>query len=202
MDEWKQVIERMRRVGFNVVTLETAAEVKQYLLEHIDASKSVGVGGSVTVRDVDILPALREKGCVVCDPWTADNKDDGRDQAARADVYLSSANAVTREGALVFIDGTGNRVSAIAYGPREVFFIISRAKLVDGGIRNATARIKKTACPPNARRLGLQTPCATTGLCKEPECADGCMCRMTLQLDRVPRGREMTVIFVDEGLGY
>ena len=202
MEEWKQMIERMRKNGFAIVELETAADAKQYLLEQIDASKSVGVGGSVTVRDVDILPALREKGCVILDPWTAADKEQGRAQAAQADVYLSSANAVTREGALVFVDGTGNRVSAIAYGPHDVYFIISRAKLVEGGIHNAIARIKKIACPPNARRLNRQTPCAQTGLCRENECGEDCMCRMTLELDRVPAGRNMTVIFVDEGLGY
>ena len=198
----KQAIEEMRRKGFEVVEMETAADAKRYLTEQIGAGQSVGLGGSVTIRDLDVLPALKAKGCAVCDAWTAKTKREAWDAARMADVYLSSANAVTNTGSLVFIDGSCNRVGAIADGPATVLFVISQAKFVDGGIHTATARIKRVACPRNARRLGLHTPCAETGVCREPECGDDCMCRIVMTVDRVPHGRRMVVLVVEEALGY
>ncbi|MCE5343974.1 MAG: lactate utilization protein [Eubacteriales bacterium] len=197
-------VEGMRKHGFTVVPLETAAQAREYLVEHIPADCGVGVGGSVSVRDIDVLPALRQKGCKVYTSWGAKPEDVPaiRENSRKAEIYLSSANAVTRGGSLVFIDGNCNRVGAILDGPNTVYFVVSHSKWVDGGINTAIARIKQTACPQNARRLGLQTPCANTGLCKPDDCGEACMCRATVVLDRVPRGREMTVLFVEEALGY
>lgn len=197
-------IESMRKHGFAVIELETAVQAKEYLLGHIQAGSSVGVGGSVSVRDIDVLPALREKGCATYTSWGAKPEDVPiiRENSRKADIYLSSANAVTKNGSLVFIDGNCNRVGAILDGPEMVYFVISHSKWVDGGINTAIARIKQTACPQNARRLGLQTPCALTGFCKPDECGPQCMCNATVVLDRVPRGRRMTVLWVEEALGY
>lgn len=197
-------VEGMRKHGFQVIELETAVQVKEYLLQAIPAGSAVGVGGSVSVRETDILPALAEKGCKVYSTWGAPKEDVPmiRENSRKADVYLSSANAVTRNGSLVFIDGSCNRVGAVLDGPRTVYFVVSHSKWVDGGINTAVARIKQTACPQNARRLNLSTPCASTGLCKPDECGDDCMCRATVSLDRVPKGRAMTVLFVEEALGY
>lgn len=103
------------------------------------------MGGSVSVRDTGVLPALAQKGCKVYTSWGAKPEDVPmiRENSRRADVYLSSANAVTRTGKLVLVDGTGNRVGAICDGPEEVYFVISHSKVVDGGINTAVARIKR-----------------------------------------------------------
>jgi len=197
-------VDGMRKHGFTVVELETAAQAREYLLDHVPAGASVGVGGSVSVRDIDVLPALSRKGCRVYTSWGAKPEDVPmiRECSRKADVYLSSANAVTRNGSLVFIDGNCNRVGAILDGPGTVYFVVSHSKWVDGGINTAVARIKQTACPQNARRIGLKTPCAATGFCKPDECGEDCMCRAIVSLERVPRGRAMTVLFVEETLGY
>jgi len=205
MDQhFQAAVEGMRKHGFEVIELETAAQAKEYLLKQIPAGCAVGVGGSVSLRDIDVLPALTAAGCRVYTSWDAKKEDVPaiRENSRTADVYLSSANAVTRTGSLVFIDGIGNRVGAILDGPPTVYFVVSHSKWVDGGINTAIARIKQTACPQNARRLGLKTPCAVTGLCKVDQCGEECMCRATVVLDRVPRGRKMTVLFVEEALGY
>lgn len=197
-------VEAMRKHGFEVIPLETAAEAKAYLLAHIPAGSAVGVGGSVSVRDIDVMPALEANGCKVYSTWGAPKEAVPaiRENSRKADVYLSSANALTRNGGLVFIDGNCNRVGAILDGPRSIYFVVSVSKWVDGGINTAVARIKQLACPRNARRIGLQTPCAQTGLCKPDECGESCMCSATVSLDRVPRGRAMTVLLVEETLGY
>ncbi len=197
-------IDGMRKHGFEVVELESAAQAKDYLLSHIAPGSSVGVGGSVTVREIDVLPALEAQGHAVHQHWGIPKSEVTavQERARASDVYLTSANAVTKTGSLVFIDGTCNRVSAILFGPKYVFFVVSRSKYVDGGINTAIARIKQTACPQNARRIGLSTPCGTTGLCRPDECGDDCICSATVVLDRPPRGKQMTVLLVEEALGY
>ena len=198
----EQALKGMRDNGFTVVELKTAQEACDYLLNAIPAQASVGMGGSMSVRDCGVSPQLRKRGNAVHSGKGATPEESAasRRAARDADCYLCSANAVTRTGKLVLVDGMGNRTGAICDGPKQLFFIISHSKVVDGGINTAIARIKQTACPQNARRLGLDTPCAKTGVCS-PQCADS-MCRVTLVVERVPRGRSLTVLFVEESLGY
>lgn len=199
----EKVIRGMEAGGFEVVPLRTAKEACQYLLAHIPRDAVVGAGGSVSVRDTNVLEELRARGNKVLSATGAPPQEQRaiRRAAMEADVYLTSANAITKQGQLVLVDGLANRVGAVAYGPKTVFFVVSHSKVVDGGINTAIARIKKVACPQNARRLGLTTSCAATGLCGGSTCADS-MCRVTLVLDRVPREREMRVLLVEEALGY
>lgn len=199
----EKVVRGLEAGGFEVIPLRTGKEACQYLLSHIPQGAVVGAGGSVSVRDINVLEELAAKGCTVLTTAGAAPQEQARirEQSMKADVYLTSANAITKQGQLVLVDGMGNRVGAVAYGPKTVFFVVSHSKVVDGGINTAIARIKKIACPQNARRLGLKTGCALTGLCEGETCQDS-MCRLTLVLDRVPRQREMRVLLVEEPLGY
>ncbi len=202
--EREQMLEKMRRRGFEVIECPTGADALAVLTERVEANQSVGLGGSVSVREVGAPEALAAKGCRVVNPWSAPAGKSApvRDETLRTDVFLCSANAVTGDGRLVFIDGTCNRVGAIVYSPSHAYFIVGENKLVSGGLQQAVARIKREACPPNARRIGLDTPCAHTGKCDESACGEACMCCATVVLDRVPRGRKMTVLLVAEKLGY
>ena len=119
----------------------------------------------------------------------------------RAGVYICSANALTEDGLIVQIDGNGNRVAAMCYSPSTVYIIIGRNKLVCGGLAQAVRRIKQTACPQNARRLGLDTPCARTGHCGVSACANP-MCSITASFERAPGGKTTRVLLVDAVLGY
>lgn len=201
----RQAVDGMRKNGFEVVEVRTAADARQFLLARIAPGQDVGVGGSVSIQDIHVLPALEAMGCHVHSHWGVANREEqaGIQRKAReADCYLCSVNAVTRTGKLVLIDGRGNRVGAICDGPREIYLVISHNKVVDGGINTAIARIKQNACPQNCRRLGLQTACALTGKCGGEECRESSICNLTLVLDRVPMGRHITVILVEEALGY
>lgn len=204
MKEWVlQAAENLRQNDFEVVFVKTGEEARDYLNAHIESTKSVGTGGSVSVRDIGILPLLEEKDCTLHSHWFPKGEDPEiiMKRARGADVYLCSVNAVTKSGKLVMIDGRGNRVGAICDGPKEVYFVVSENKVVDGGIDAAIARIKKEAVPPNCRRLGLKTPCAETGKCGGKNCKDP-SCRLTVVVDAVPRLRKMTVIFTEEKLGF
>lgn len=199
----KKTLERMRKNGFEVVRLDTKEQALLYLLDAIPDGSTVGVSGTVSVREAGILPALRERGIELFSHWDVSAADvpQTHRRAHAADIYLTSANALTKHGELVLVDGTGNRVASVANGPKQVYFIVSRSKWVDGGYGKAIARIKKEACPQNARRLSLDTPCST-GDCDPESCGENTMCRMTLVLEKVPKGRSMTLVFVEEHLGY
>ena len=122
-------------------------------------------------------------------------------RAANADVYLASSNAVTEDGCLIIIDGTGNRVGAMIAGPKQVILVIGANKLVRGSIPQGLARVKAEACPQNARRLGKDSPCALTGKCDAARCEKS-MCNVTSIIERPLGGNKITIVLVDEALGY
>ena len=102
---------------------------------------------------------------------------------------------------MVQIDGTGNRVGAMCYGPGTVYVLIGRNKIVSGGYAQAVKRIKEIACPQNARRQHLHSPCAETGHCNPARCEES-MCRITVAFDHAPGGKRTQVVLINEDLGY
>lgn len=190
------------RKGFPVHHAATQAEAKAIVMGLIPAGAAVGFGGSVTIREMGLYEDLQAQGHPVHWHWRNDEPKPGVfANAANADVYLASTNALTADGCLVNIDGTGNRVGAMIAGPRQVILVVGENKLVDGGIPQAIARIKTVACPLNARRLGLDTPCAREDKCDSANCANS-MCKVTSIIERPVGGHPITIVLVDEALGY
>ena len=180
---------------------DTAEEAKAAALAII-GGRSVGIGGSATVRDMGLAEALQAKGNEVYWHWIVakEAKQAARDKALNADVYMCSANALTADGRLVNIDGTGNRAAGLIYGPHEVIVIVGKNKIVNG-LDEAMERIKRDACPGNARRLGLDTPCAKTGKCYDCRTAAR-MCNVTFILEAPTRPmKAFHVLIVKEDLG-
>ncbi len=169
----------------------------------IIGSRSVGIGGTRTITELGLYDTLLKNGnTVFCHTYAAlADKDAVRHAALTADVYLSSTNAITRDGILVNIDGTGNRVTGLTYGPRTVVVIVGRNKLV-ADVSAGIERTKRECCPKNAKRLGYETPCAVTGKCGN--CNSGSrMCNVTT-LHEYPL-RDQThfhVLIVDAELGW
>lgn len=189
--------------GFEVYTVATAPVAKELMLSLIPEGASVGIGGSVTIRDLGVVDELQKKGHDVFWHWLPyDDMAKLFDNAHHADVYLSSVNALTGNGDLVNIDRTGNRVAATIYGPKTVILAVGVNKLVDGGITTAIGRIKQYACPPNARRLNVDTPCARTGKCNAAECGDNSLCGVTTIMQRPPKGHRVIVVLINQAMGY
>ena len=190
------------RKGFTVHHSATLAEARELVLKLIPEEASVGFGGSVTVRDMGLYEELKQSGHAVHWHWMNDEpKPDVFAQAACSDVYLMSSNAITEDGCLMNIDGTGNRVGALIAGPKQVIVIAGVNKLVPGGIPQGVARIKSVACPLNARRLGLDTPCAALDKCDAANCTRS-MCNVTSIIERPLGGHKITIILMDEEAGY
>lgn len=190
------------RKCFTVHHAATQAEAKALVLGMIPEGASVGFGGSVTLREMGLYEELKKTGRTPHWHWMNDEpKPDVFALASSSNVYLTSSNAITADGCLVNIDGTGNRVGAMIAGPKEVIVVAGANKLVNGSIPQAIARIKTVACPQNARRLGLDTPCAREGKCDAANCQKS-MCNVTSIIERPVGGHKITIVLVDESMGY
>ena len=147
---------------------------------------------------------LKSRGNTVFDHWDSSKSPlenlDARRKQLTADYFLTSINAVTIDGELVNIDGAGNRVSAMIFGPNHVIAIVGYNKIAKN-IDEAIWRTKNIASARNSKRLGLNTPCAKTGFCmdcKQPVS----ICRITTIIDYKPMLTEFTIILTPLDLGY
>jgi len=202
-EKLSRVLAALKARGFDAQLFETAKEAADFVRSDIASGAGVAVGGSMTIKQMDLHTQLREDGHSVLWHWEVSPADRPAllQQAKNADVYLCSANALTEDGLMVQIDGTGNRVGAMCYGPKTVYVIIGRNKIVEGGYQQAVKRIKQIACPANARRYGLKTPCAADGKCDVSACTQS-MCHLFLALEGAPSGNKTKVLLVNEDLGY
>jgi hypothetical protein len=199
--DYEALVKALKSRRFLPEVFDTAQEAKAAALRII-GSKSVGIGGSATVRDLGLAETLQANGNEVYWHWLAakEAKQAARDKALAADVYMCSSNALTADGRLVNIDGTGNRAAGLIYGPHEVVVILGKNKIA-GSLDEAIERIKRDACPQNARRLGLDTPCAKTGQCHDCRTAER-MCNVTFILEAPTRPvNAFHVLLVKEDLG-
>ena len=189
MNDYTKTIAALRRRGYEATAVATKEEAAALVLKEAESAQSVGWGGSESVKALGVREALTVAGKEI------------RDHQTVMDLFLLSANALTEDGLIVNIDGTGNRVAASIYGPKRVIYVIGRNKLVAGGALEAIARAKRGACGPNCRRLGKKTPCAETKLCADCDSPDR-ICKVTAIFDRCPSRTSTRVILVDEPLGY
>jgi L-lactate utilization protein LutB len=197
---------KLKKNGFNALYVPSKEEALKTLLEMIPLGAKVGVGGSVTVRELGLIEALLKRGTPVADHWrsglTQAEKRDIRRSQLTCDVFISSTNAVTMDGKLVNVDGTGNRVASMIFGPRKVIIVAGANKIVKD-LDAALFRIRNVAAPMNARRLNHKSPCGTTGLCNEEECdSNERLCNIITILERRPSETETTVLLVGEKLGF
>ena len=169
-------------------------------LSLIPEGSSVTMGGAMSAHEIGLVDALKEGNYNFIDRDKATDKRAAMLAAYDADVFLSSANAMTDDGILVNIDGNANRVSAICQGPKKVIFIVGMNK-VCGDLDGAMKRARNVAAPINAQRFGLNTPCAKTGACmncKSPDtiCCQFLITRFSRHADRIH------VILVNDSLGF
>ena len=196
------VAEAMRRRGFDAYYVSTAEEARAKALELIPEGSTVSWGGSVTIDEIGLKQAVIDGGYKVInrdEGKTIEEKRELMKKALTCDVFLMSANAVSQDGQLVNIDGTGNRVAALCFGPKEVIVIAGMNK-VAGSLEEAYSRARKFAAPVNAQRFDFETPCSKTGMCAD--ClSPQCICSQLVVTRRTSGGR-IKVILVGEDLGF
>ena len=198
-----RLVKNLQSRHFDAYYCANKEEALAKALELIPEGVSVGWGGAQTAEDIGLLEAIR-KG-----PYQAIDRDTAKDMAERvaimkkallADVFIVGANALSLDGQMVSIDGNGNRVAAIVYGPDSVIVVAGMNKVV-ATLEDAVQRARTVAAPMNKQRFPLNTPCEVTGACADCK-SESCICnQLLITRNSKPAGR-IKVILVGEELGF
>ncbi len=191
--------------GFKTIIVSTFVEARKAVLQVIPKGSLVGLADSASVRQSGVLDDLRLEGSRIIDPWSKQSVEEPglrrklMRQTLGSDVFLTSCNAVTLDGKIVSIDGSGNRVANMIYGCERVVLLVGQNKIVPD-VEAALKRIKNVIAPYHAQQKHNKTPCAATGKCNECRSPDR-LCRITVILEFKPRQTDLTVVLVREDLG-
>ena len=198
-----RVAEALRRRHMGACYCPTAAEALKAILERIPREHTVSWGGSETLRQLGVQEALLQRGQTVIDrdlAKTPEERDEAMHRALLCDTFLMSSNAVSEGGELVNIDGNGNRVAALIYGPKQVIVAVGMNKVAQS-LEGAVRRARTIASPANTQRFDIKTPCKVTGMCADCQSPD-CICaQMVITRFCRPEGR-IQVVLIGETLGF
>ena len=180
----------------------------KYIKSVIPEKSIIGLGGSATIAEIGLMDELEKYDFTIlssfCPNLSKEEQFDIMRQSMNCDVFLSSTNAITLDGRLINIDGTGNRVAGMIFGPKKTIIVAGKNKIVDS-IDDGINRIKNIAAPMNIRRYfkpdRVLPPCTTTGKCMNcnPPLR---ICNVTSIIEGKPFGIELEVVLIGEDLGF
>jgi len=198
------IIKNLKKRQMEGFYCKTSKEAVTKACSFFQPGDTVSFGGSETLNECGMLSLLREKDDITLfDRATAASPDETEEifrKAFSVDCYFMSTNAITLEGELVNIDGRGNRVAALVFGPKYVIVMAGMNKVVPN-LTDAYNRVKNIASPPNCIRLNKKTPCAATGHCGDCYSPD-CICSQTVITRRSGLPDRIKIILIGEELGY
>lgn len=196
-----RTIEKLQKNRMEAYYVETAAEALEKIKELCPEGSLIASGGSATLAQIGALDLFRSGKYDYADRYApnADMALEAR-RAFNADVYFLSANAITENGELYNVDGTGNRVAALTFGPKSIVVVAGVNKIVPD-MAAAVERVENIAAPLNAQRLNKKTPCAATGKCHHCSSPDRICCVYHTAAQQREPGR-IKVIIVNENLGF
>ena len=190
-------LESRNMSGYYAATREEALKLA---LSLIPKGSSIAMGGCMSAAEIGLPEALKGPDYRFIDWDAAADKRAVMLTSYDADVFVSSANAMTEDGVLINVDGNANRVSAIAQGPKNVLFIVGMNKVCKD-VDAAMKRARNVAAPINAQRFGLSTPCSKTGSCMDCKSPDTICCQILIT--RYSRHADrIHVILVNDTLGF
>lgn len=200
----KKTVKNLKKHGFDAHFVKSVKEARDLILDLVSEFETFGFGGSDTTRNLGIMEKLKNKGKTFYDHWQKDlgkEKDlDIRLRQGRCDCFFCSANAISVEGEIVNVDGIGNRTNAMSFGPKKVVIVAGMNK-IRPDLASALKRVRDVAGPMRAKSLGMETPCAETGLCSDCN-APQRICRITTILHRKPMLTDISVVLINERLGF
>ena len=200
----EKCISALKKNSFDAHFYSTREEAKKAVLDMISGYETFGIGGSDTVRSLGIVDELRLMGKTVYDHWEKGlgpkESMDYRLSQGRSECFLCSSNAISVTGEIVNIDGVGNRVAASMFGPKKVV-IISGMNKVTTDLDSAMKRAKEVAAPLRAKDFDIKPPCVETGICSDCHSPQR-ICNITTIFHRRPIMTDMSVILINENLGY
>ena len=199
----QQLVKHLKSRHFDAYYCKTSKEALEKALELIPEGSSVGWGGAKSAEQIGLLNAVRKGNYQVIDRDTAKTPEEKvqlDNRALFADVYIAGANAMSMDGQMVSIDGNGNRVAAIVYGPKTVIVVVGMNK-VCATLEEAVSRARTVAAPTNMQRFMKNTPCAVTGVCGDCKSED-CICNQILITRHCRPVNRIRYIVVGEDLGF
>ncbi len=200
----EKMIKNLKRRNMEAFYCPTGKNAVEKVSELIADGSTVTWGGTATIRDLGIPQTLKNRSTLnVLDRDTVETPEEKVQmylKAFTADVYLTSANAISEDGVIVNIDGNGNRVAAISWGPKKVIFVIGLNKVAQT-IEAAIARARGIASPINSQRFDINTPCRIDGTCHNCNSPES-ICSYVHILRNSRNGNRHIVILVGEDLGY
>ena len=200
----ERCVQALQKHAFEARFIPTIDEARTEILNQISGYETFGFGGSVSIRDLGLVDELVSMGKTVFDHWVGDlSKEEDMDlrlRQGRCDCFISSANAVSATGEIVNVDGVGNRTNAMTFGTKQVVIVAGMNK-VTHDLESALRRVKEVAAPMRAKSLDLETPCAETGVCHDCNSPQR-ICRVTSILHRSPLMSHISVVLINQDLGY
>ena len=200
----EKVVEAFKKNDFDAVYFPTAEEASTFIMDRVKPETKVGFGGSMTINNMGIQNKVEAAGGKVLDHGapglTLEEKISIAREEMLSDLYLCSSNAITLDGMLVNIDGMGNRVSAMTFGPKKVIVVAGINKICKDE-KAAFERLEGIAAPMNSKRIGLPNPCTKTGACMNCQ-SKSRICRAYSVLRKKPMVTDITVVVIGESAGY
>ena len=199
----KVLLGNLKKRHFDAYYFDTKEEALEKALELIPEDALVAWGGATSAEQIGLLSALRGGARKIIDRDTAANPEERREMMRKSllsDVFITGCNGLSLTGEMVNIDGMGNRVAAIVYGPEKILVIAGMNKVTDT-LEDAVNRARTVAAPVNKQRFGGDTPCTVTGSCDN--ClSEGCICNQILVTRNCRPGGRITFLLVGENLGF
>lgn len=201
----QNLIKKLTKRRLEASYAPSAAQARNEVLAMIPAGATVSRCGSMSLVEMGLWEALAAKpGVEIIDPYRPGLPPEEaaglRTRGLTADYMIASANAITLDGKLVNLDGLGNRVAAMCFGPKKVILVVGLNKVAPD-LESAMARVKHHAAPINAIRLGRATPCVETGLCADCNSPER-ICNMWSIIEGHLVANRIHVKLVGEDLGY
>jgi len=198
-----KVVEALEKRGFEAYYCATGAEAKERCLSLIGKDDVIAWGGNTTAVEIGLMDEVKSGRYHVIDRDTAKSPEERMELMRKAllcDTYIAGINAMTADGQIINIDGNGNRVAAITFGPRSVILPVSMSK-VCGTVEEALARAREIAAPINAQRFDVKTPCKMNGLCGD--CLNSTTISNYIQwIRRCNPPKKIKVILIGEKFGF
>ncbi len=208
--EWSHTkrVDRTRKAleknGFTSQLVRDAHSAVKAIMEMIPDGATVGIGGSMSLNQIGFLEAANGRRMNLLNPFaqglTLEEAGELRRKIFSCDYFLCSTNAITEEGQLYNLDSSGNRVGAMFFGPQKAIVVCGINKIVKD-MEEARERVWNLAAPMNAKRLGLKTPCAETGVCSDCNSPER-ICNISVEIVKKPPRSDILILLVGEPLGF
>lgn len=212
-----KTIENLKKNNMNAFFVPSKVEALALLKSMLVKGETISVGGSVSLDEIDAFSVIRNTDYNFLDRYDKNLTNEQRFEVLRkgllADTFITGTNAITENGCLYNVDGTGNRVAALVFGPKRVIVIAGYNKIVPD-LASAVVRVKKTACPANTVRLDIDSFCEKNGHCIKDYCdnrdlmtipagsCENCICSTSVVTASQRLKNRINVVIVGEELGY